>query len=72
MASKWTLQIHDEKNEWNSIIAIYEFDNFPSLRLKMVQNRGRTFLVRPPDCATAIETAGLLDLRSQGFNIKQF
>lgn len=72
MASKWTLQIHNEKEDWGSIIAIHEFDDFPSLRSKMVENRGRAFLARPSDRATAIETAGLLDLRGQGLNIKQF
>jgi hypothetical protein len=65
------LEIHDETKESGSILSFLEFDDFPSLRLKIVENRGRTFLVRPPDHANQLELAGLVDLRGQGFNIKR-
>jgi hypothetical protein len=71
MAAKWRLEIHDVKKGPRSILALFEFDDFPSLRLKMVENRGRAFLVRPPDQANQFELVGLLDLRSQGFNVER-
>jgi hypothetical protein len=71
MSWKWRLEIHDETKESGSILSFLEFDDFPSLRLKIVENRGRTFLVRPPDHANQLELAGLVDLRGQGFNIKR-
>jgi hypothetical protein len=39
--------------------------------LKIVEIRGRAFLVRVPDHANQSDLAGLLDLRSQGFNVEQ-
>ena len=71
MSTKWRLEIHDEKEGRGSILASFEFDDFPSLRLKVVENRGRTFLVRAPDDANQLDLTGLLDLRGQGFNIKR-
>ena len=69
--SRWRLEIHDETKQSGSILSFFEFDDFPSLRLKMFENRGRTFRVRPPDHANQLELAGLLDLRGQGFNVEQ-
>jgi hypothetical protein len=72
MSTKWRLEIHDEtKGRRGSILGFFEFDDFPSLRLKIVENRGRAFLVRTPDHANQVELAGLLDLRSQGFNVER-
>jgi hypothetical protein len=71
MSSKWKLEIHDETKGRGSIVAFFEFDDFPSLRLKIVENRGRAFLVRPPSLASQTDLAGLLDLRSQGFNVER-
>ncbi len=71
MASKWRLEIHDETKGSGSILSFFEFDDFPSLRLKIVENRGRAFLVRPPSQASQTELTGLLDLRSQGFNVER-
>jgi hypothetical protein len=71
MSTKWRLEIHDETKGRGSILSFFEFDDFPSLRLKIVKNRGGAFLVKPPDQANQIELAGLLDLRSQGFNIER-
>jgi hypothetical protein len=48
MSSKWQLEIHDEPKGTRSILSFFEFDDFPSLRLKIVDNRGRKFLVRLP------------------------
>jgi hypothetical protein len=52
MSLKWRLEIHDETKERGSILSHFEFDDFPTLRLKIVENRGRAFLVRPPDHAS--------------------
>jgi hypothetical protein len=71
MASKWRLEIHDETKGSGSILSFFEFDDFPSLRSKIVENRGRAFLVRPPGGASQSELVGLLDLRSQGFNVER-
>jgi hypothetical protein len=71
MALKWRLEIHDETKGTGSIISFLEFDDFPSLRSKIVENRGRAFLVRPPGQASQTELTGLLDLRSQGFNVER-
>jgi hypothetical protein len=71
MSSKWKLEVHGENKGRGPTVSFFEFDDFPSLRLKVVENRGRTFLVRPPDHANQLELAGLLDLRGQGFNIKR-
>jgi hypothetical protein len=71
MPPRWRLEIRDEKEGRGTILSFFEFDDFPSLRLKIVENRGRKFLVSPPDHANQLELAGLLDLRGQGFNIKR-
>jgi hypothetical protein len=71
MSAKWKLEIRDEKEGRGPVVSFFEFDDFPSLRLKIVENRGRMFLVRHPDHANQLELAGLLDLRGQGFNIKR-
>lgn len=67
--SRWVLEIHHEQKDENSLIATQELDNLPLLRIVLVQNRGRKFIVRPPVDATAKETKTLLDLRAQGFDI---
>ena len=69
--SKWKLQIIDQARHPEELLSSTEFDDFPSLRLKMVENRGKTFRVRPPIDANQVELAGLLDLRSQGFKVEQ-
>jgi hypothetical protein len=65
------LEIHDEAKGSRSILSFFEFDDFPSLRLKIAENRGRSFIVRVPDHVNQLELAGLLDLRSQGFNVER-
>jgi hypothetical protein len=69
MSTKWKLEIHDETKGSGSILSYFEFSDFPSLRLKIVENRGRTFRVAAPDHANQTELTGLLDLRGQGFNV---
>jgi hypothetical protein len=71
MASKWRLEIHDETKGSGSILSFFEFDDFPSLRSKIVENRGRAFLVRPPGEVNQTELTSLLDLRGQGFNVER-
>ena len=71
MRTKWLLEIHDETAGTGSLISSHEFDDFPSLRSKMVENRGRAFLVRAPSNATQGDSLSLLDLRDQGFRIER-
>jgi hypothetical protein len=35
MSTKWRLEIHDETKGRGSILSFFEFDDFPSLRLKI-------------------------------------
>jgi hypothetical protein len=37
MSTKWRLEIHDETKGRASILSFFEFDDFPSLRLKIVE-----------------------------------
>ena len=55
MSTKWKLEIHDETKGSGSILSFFEFDDFPSLRLKIVENRGRAFRVTAPDYANQTE-----------------
>jgi hypothetical protein len=71
MSSRWRLEVHDETKGRGSILSFFEFDDFPSLRSKIVENRARAFLVRVPDHANQSELAGLLDLRGQGFKLNE-
>ena len=71
MRTKWMLEIHDETAGRASLISSHEFDDFPSLRSKIVENRGRAFLVRAPDHETPNDFQSLLDLRSQGFKVER-
>jgi hypothetical protein len=50
---------------------MHEFNDFASLRTKIVENRGSTFLVGPPDHATPNDFQSLLDLRSEGFKVER-
>lgn len=71
MRAKWALEIHEETAGTGSLISSHEFGDLPSLRSKMVENRGRTFLVRAPSHATQGDFVSLLDLRHQGFRIER-
>ena len=64
-AEKWVLEIY----RGHSLISRLEFDGVPALRTATVENRGRRFIVRAPEGATAADRIALLDLRAQGFDI---
>ena len=70
MQTKWTLEIYDSRRK-TSLISMHEFDDFPSLRTKIVENRACKFLIDPPDHATSNEFQCLLDLRCQGFKVER-
>ena len=70
MQTKWTLEIYDSRRK-TSLISMHEFDDFPSLRTKIVENRAFKFLIDPPDHATSNEFQCLLDLRCQGFKVER-
>jgi hypothetical protein len=69
--SNWVLEIYRGGMRQNSLIAMHEFDDFPSLRAKIVENRACRFLIDPPDHATSHEFQCLLDLRGQGFKVQR-
>ena len=70
MSSRWRLEIRTEAGLHGALVSTHEFDDLPSLRVKMVEHRGGAFLVSPPDQATQTDLEALLDLRSQGFLIR--
>jgi hypothetical protein len=69
--TNWGLEIYRGGMHRNSLIAMHEFDDFPSLRAKIVENRACRFLIDPPDHATSEEFQCLLDLRGQGFKVQR-
>ena len=64
------LEVHTEQINYNSLIARREFNDRPTMRNAMVENRGRRFIVTTPLVMTAADKTTLLDMRSQGFNIE--
>ena len=69
--TNWLLEIYRGSMRQNSLIAMHEFDDFPSLRAKIVENRACRFLIDPPDHATSDEFQCLLDLRGQDFKVQR-
>ena len=69
--TKWVLEIYEDSRRKNTLTSIHEFDDFPSLRTRIVENPGRMFLVGPPTNATPNDFQSLLDLRSQGFKVER-
>jgi hypothetical protein len=65
------LEINDDSRRKNSLISTHEFDDFPSLRTKILENPACRFLIDPPDNATSNEFQCLLDLRGQGFKVER-
>jgi hypothetical protein len=69
--SSWALEIYRGGMCQNFLIAMHEFDDFASLRAKIVENRACRFLIDPPAQATSREFQCLLDLRGRGFKIRR-
>jgi hypothetical protein len=69
--TKWVLEIYEDSRRKNTLISMHEFNDFASLRTKIVENRGRAFHVGPPDRATPDDFQSLLDLRSEGFKVER-
>ena len=65
---KWLLEIYRANGD-RDLIATMQFESFPLLRIAVVENRGKSFIVEPPSQASAADRIALLDLRAQGFNI---
>ena len=66
---KWVLEIYRPQTGANVSISTHEFQSLASLRIAIVETRGRAFIVREPTHVTAADRTTLLDLRAQGFNI---
>ena len=71
MQTKWVLEIYEDSRRKHTLISIHEFNDFPSLRTKIVENPGRMFLVGPPTNATPNDFQSLLDLWSEGFKVER-
>ena len=69
--ANWVLEIHDDSRRKNSLISRQEFNDFPSLRKTIVENRARRLLIDPPGHATSNEFQCLLDLRGEGFKVQR-
>ena len=70
MQTKWVLEIYDSGRK-NCLISMHEFDDFSSLRTKIVENGACRFLIDPPEHATSSEFQCLLDLRGEGFELER-
>ena len=70
MQTKWVLEIHDSTRK-TCLLSTHEFDDFSSLRTKIVENSACKFLIDPPDHATSNEFQCLLDLRGEGFKLER-
>jgi len=70
MRTKWGMEIRDISRK-TSLVSVHEFDDFASLRKKILENRAFKLLIDPPDRATSNEFECLLDLRCQGFNLER-
>jgi hypothetical protein len=68
--TRWILEIYDNGRRKRTLISTHEFDDFPSLVTKIIENRARTFVVGPPNKATPDDFQALLDLRSNGFKVE--
>jgi hypothetical protein len=53
------------------LISMHEFDDFPSLRTKIIENHDFKYRIEPPDHATSDEFLCLLDLRDKGFKLER-
>ena len=70
MRTKWGMEIRDISRK-TSLVSVHEFDDFASLRKKILENGAFKLLIDPPDQATSNEFECLLDLRGQGFNLER-
>jgi hypothetical protein len=70
MQTKWVLEIYDSRRKI-SLISMHEFDDFPSLKTKILENRDCKYRIEPPDHATPNEFQCLLDLRGKGFKLER-
>ena len=68
--SNWVLELHIEQRATNSLIMRREFNDLQALRVSIIQNRGRRFIITPPASMTAGDRTALLNMRAEGFNIE--
>ena len=68
--SNWVLELHIKQRVSNSLIMRREFSGLPALRISIMQNRGRRFIITPPASMTAGDRTALLNMRADGFNIE--
>ena len=69
--TNWVLEIYDDSRRKGSLSSVHEFNDFPSLTTKIVENPAFRFLVDPPDYATSNDFQCLLDLLDQGFKVER-
>ena len=62
--------IYRQQGNTDALVATHDFHNLISLRVAIIEHRGRSFVVREPLHATTQDRITLLDLRAQGFDIK--
>jgi hypothetical protein len=59
-----------QQGNTDALVATHDFHDLISVRIAIIENRGRSFVVREPLHATPQDWITLLDLRAQGFDIK--
>ena len=70
MQTKWVLETYGSGRK-TPLISKHEFDDFPSLTTKIMENRDCKYRIEPPDHATSHEFQCLLDLRDKGFELER-
>ena len=68
--TNWVLELHIEQRAPNSLIMRREFNDLQALRVSIIQNRGRRFIITPPASMTAGDRTALLNMRADGFNVE--
>jgi hypothetical protein len=66
----WVLELHLEGRVPNSLIMRREFISLPALRIAIMENPGRRFIVIPPVSMTAGDRTALLNMRADGIDIE--
>jgi len=65
----WGLEIYRQQGNTDALVATHDFHSICRSEV-IIENRGRSFVVREPAHATPQDRVTLLDLRAQGFDIK--
>ena len=66
----WELDIYRQQGNTDALVATHDFHNLISLRIAIIEHRGKKFRRARADARDNTRQITLLDLRAQGFDIK--